>query len=84
MTSWVGRSAAEIASAVRAGEVTAAAVVTEYLERIAAVDGPVGAAGAVVVGLTNLPELAIYPFTDSAARVRCQVPAAGVHRNPEA
>ena len=142
MTSWVGRSAAEIASAVRAGEVTAAAVVTEHLERIAAVDGSVGAfvrvraaealkeaeavdarpdrgdlplagvpvaikdsvpvagepmrvgstatpslpqeadhplvarlraAGAVVVGLTNLPELAIYPFTDSAY---------GVTRNP--
>src|SRR5260221_5557206 len=31
------------------------------------------AAGAVVVGLTNLPELAIYPFTDSAY---------GVTRNP--
>ncbi|SEF93651.1 Amidase [Thermomonospora echinospora] len=31
------------------------------------------AAGAVVVGLTNLPELAIYPFTDNAF---------GVARNP--
>ncbi|HEX3958451.1 MAG TPA: amidase family protein [Trebonia sp.] len=31
------------------------------------------AAGAVVIGLTNLPELAIYPFTDSAY---------GVTRNP--
>ncbi len=31
------------------------------------------AAGAVVVGLTNLPELAIYPFTDSAF---------GITRNP--
>jgi amidase len=31
------------------------------------------AAGAVVVGLTNLPELAIYPFTDSAY---------GITRNP--
>ncbi len=31
------------------------------------------AAGAVVVGLTNLPELAIYPFTDSAF---------GIARNP--
>lgn len=31
------------------------------------------AAGAVVVGLTNLPELAIYPFTDNAF---------GVTRNP--
>ena len=31
------------------------------------------AAGAVVVGLTNLPELSIYPFTDSAF---------GIARNP--
>ena len=31
------------------------------------------AAGAVVIGLTNLPELAIYPFTDSAF---------GITRNP--
>ena len=31
------------------------------------------AAGAVVVGLTNLPELAIYPFTDSVY---------GIARNP--
>jgi amidase len=31
------------------------------------------AAGAIVVGLTNLPELAIYPFTDSAY---------GITRNP--
>ena len=31
------------------------------------------AAGAVVLGLTNLPELAIYPFTDSAY---------GITRNP--
>ena len=138
----VGRSAADIAAAVRAGEVTAGAVVRGHLDRIARLNGELGAfvrvraaeaaaeaeavdaradlaelplagvpvavkdcvpvagepmsygsaafpsgpraqdhpvvarlrgAGAVVVGLTNLPELAIYPFTDSAY---------GVARNP--
>lgn len=142
MSGWVGRSAGEIAAAVRSGEATARAVVSEHLDRIAGlnpelgafvrvrsaeamreaeeVDGradrqhlrlagvpvaikdnvPVGgepmrlgsgaapqapqagdhpvvarlrAAGAVVVGLTNLPELAIYPFTDSVF---------GIARNP--
>jgi amidase len=142
MTGWAGRTATEIAAAVRAGEVTAAAVAAEHLESITAHDPEVGAfvrvraaealkeaeavdarpdrsdlrlagvpvaikdsvpvtgepmrvgstatpslpqeadhplvarlraAGAVVVGLTNLPELAIYPFTDSAY---------GVTRNP--
>ena len=138
----IGRSAVEIATAVRAGKVTAGEVVAGHLDRIArrnaelgafvrirpaaaaaeaqAVDAradraelplagvpvavkdnvpvtgePMGygsaafpqvprdhdhpvvarlrAAGAIVVGLTNLPELAIYPFTDSVY---------GVARNP--
>ncbi|WP_035803153.1 amidase [Kitasatospora mediocidica] len=43
MASWVGRSAVEIAAAVRAGEVTAREVVAEHLTRIADVDGRVGA-----------------------------------------
>jgi amidase len=142
MTSWAGRSTADIAAAVRSGEVTAAAVAAEHLGHITARDPEVGAfvrvraaealheaeavdarpdrgdlplagvpvaikdsapvagepmrvgstatpsvpqeadhplvarlraAGAVVVGLTNLPELAIYPFTDSAY---------GITRNP--
>jgi amidase len=140
--SWVGRSATEIAAAVRAGEASATEVVREHLDRIAAADPGLGAfvrvrrekalaeagdvdaradrgelplagvpvaikdnvpvagepmrsgsaatpdapqaadhavverlraAGAVVVGLTNLPELGIYPFTDNAF---------GVSRNP--
>jgi len=135
MAGWAGRTATEIAAAVRSGEVTAGEVVGGHLDRIArlnreidafvrvraaeaaaeaaAVDAradraelplagvPVAikdtvpvtgepmrlgsaatpakpqeadhpvvarlrAAGAVVVGLTNLPELAIYPVTDSA------------------
>ena len=142
MTGWDGRTATEIAAAVRAGEVTAGEVVTAHLDRIARqnaelcafvrvraaeaaveaaevdaradraelalagvpvavkdtvpvtgepmrigsaalpgtpqdADHPVvarlRAAGAVVVGLTNLPELAIYPVTDSVF---------GVTRNP--
>jgi amidase len=139
---WVGRPAAEIAAAVRSGQVTAAQVVAEHLDRIAKVNAELGAfvrvrsaeaareaaevdaragradlplagvpvaikdaipvagepmrlgssatpaaaqekdhplvarlreAGAVVVGLTNLPEMSIYPFTDSAF---------GIARNP--
>src|SRR5215469_11609168 len=142
MTGWVGRHATDIAAAVRSGEVTAAAVVAEHLQRIGRLDAELGAfvrvraaraadeavavdsradraelplagvpvavkdtvpvagepmrlgsaampdaaqsedhpvvarlrdAGAVVVGLTNLPELAIYPFTDSVY---------GIARNP--
>jgi amidase len=142
MTGWTGQTAARIAAAVRAGEVTAAQVVAEHLAHISAHDAELGAfvrvragaaaaeaaavdtrpdladlplagvpvsvkdvisvagepvrtgsaatpanasgddhavvarlraAGAVVVGLTNLPELAIYPFTDSAY---------GITRNP--
>jgi amidase len=142
MAEWVGRTATEIASAVRSGDVTARGVVAEHLDRIAKLNAELGAfvrvrsaealreageidaradraelrlagvpvgikdnlpvagepmrlgsaaapdipqdtdhpvvarlraAGAVVVGLTNLPELAIYPFTDSAF---------GIARNP--
>ncbi|MFI9271042.1 amidase [Kitasatospora sp. NPDC052896] len=43
MADWVGRSAGEIAVAVRAGEVTASEVVAEHLARIAALDRRVGA-----------------------------------------
>lgn len=126
---WVGRTATDIAAAVRAGEVTARAVVAEHLDRIARLNPELGAfvrvretaalaeaegvtggplagvpvaikdnipvageplrhgsaatsaepepadhplvarlraAGAIIVGQTNLPELGIYPFTDSA------------------
>ena len=142
MPGWIGRPAAEIAAAVRSGQVSAREVVAEHLDRIAAVNAELGAfvrvrpaaalreaeqvderadraeltlagvpvavkdnlpvagepmrmgslaapeaaqgadhpvvtrlraAGAVVVGLTNLPELAIYPFTDSTF---------GIARNP--
>ena len=147
MAEWAGRSAADIAAAVRAGEVTAGEVVAEHVGRISRLNAELGAftriraaeaaaeaqavdalvaspqadraelplagvpvavkdnaavtgeplshgsaafpaapqqhdhpvvarlraAGAVVVGLTNLPELAIYPFTDSVY---------GIARNP--
>ncbi|HEY3872577.1 MAG TPA: amidase family protein [Actinocrinis sp.] len=140
--SWIGRPAAEIAAAVRAGEATAADVVRAHLERIAQIDPaltafrrvraaeavaeaeavdaradraelplagvPIAikdnvavageqtrngttaspeepnaedhplverlrAAGAVVVGLTNVPELCLVPMADSAF---------GIARNP--
>jgi len=142
MTDWIGRPAAEIAAAVRAGEVTASEVAAAHVERISQLNAELGAfvrvrvaeaaadaatvderadrarlplagvpvavkdcvavagepmrygsgarpavpqvadhpvvarlraAGAVVVGMTNLPELAIYPFSDSVF---------GVARNP--
>ncbi|MEW2300552.1 amidase [Streptomyces sp. NPDC006655] len=43
MTNWVGRTAAEIAAAVREKRVTPRQVVTEHLERIARLDGRIGA-----------------------------------------
>ncbi|MEU2426851.1 amidase family protein [Streptomyces sp. NPDC007851] len=43
MTNWVGRTAAEIAAAVREKEVTPRQVVAEHLERIARLDGRIGA-----------------------------------------
>ena len=142
MSEWVGRTATEIAAAVRAGDVTAREVAQAHLDRIAAIDGELGAfvrvrlgtaldeadavdartdrkdlplagvpiaikdnvpvagepmrsgsaatpdtpqekdhplvarlraAGAIVVGITNLPELGIYPFTDNVY---------GIARNP--
>ena len=142
MAGWVGRTAVEIAAAVRAGDTTAREVVAEHLDRIGGLNAELGAfvrirpaaalreaaevdrrpdreqlplagvpvaikdnlpvagepmrsgslaapdvpqgedhpvvarlrgAGAVVVGMTNLPELGIYPFTDSAL---------GIARNP--
>ncbi len=142
MADWTGRTATEIAIAVRAGQASARDVVAEHLDRIAAIDGELGAfvrvraeaalreagevdsrpdrgdlplagvpvaikdnipvtgepmrvgslatpdtpqerdhplverlrgAGAVIVGLTSLPEFAIFPFTDGPF---------GVARNP--
>lgn len=142
MTTWIGRTATEIAAAVRSGQAKARDVVLEHLNRIATLNPELGAfvrvrsaaavveagqvdvrpdradlplagvpvavkdnlpvagepmrvgsaalpdspqaedhpvvarlraAGAVVVGLTNLPELSIYPMTDSAF---------GIARNP--
>ncbi|AUG82172.1 amidase [Kitasatospora sp. MMS16-BH015] len=42
-TGWAGRTAVEIAAAVRGGEVSPRQVVTDHLDRIAAVDGRIGA-----------------------------------------
>ncbi|HZB33844.1 MAG TPA: amidase family protein [Streptosporangiaceae bacterium] len=142
MSDWVGRTATEIAAAVRAGDATAHEVTRAHLDRISAIDGELGAfvrvradaaldeaaaidaradraelplagvpiaikdnvpvagepmrrgsaatpdvpqendhplvgrlraAGAVIVGSTNLPELGLYPFTDNVY---------GMARNP--
>lgn len=142
MSNWAGRTATDISQAVRAGEVTARAVIEEHLARIAALDKDLGAfvlvrsaaalqeaseldlrpdkadlplagvpvaikdnipvagepmrcgsaafpaapqahdhpvvarlraAGAIIVGITNLPELGIFAFTDSVY---------GISRNP--
>ena len=142
MTGWTGRTATEIAAAVRSGDVSAHEVTQQHLDRIAAVDDEIGAfvrvrtkaalheadavdaqadnaglplagvpvaikdnvpvagepmrsgsaatsdapqqedhplvarlraAGAVVIGITNLPEMGIYPFTDNLY---------GIARNP--
>lgn len=142
MARWVGRTATEIAAAVRAGDARAREVVAEHLDRIGRLNAELGAfvrvrsaaalreaeevdqrpdrgqlplagvpvaikdnlpvagepmrsgslaspdvprdadhpvvarlraAGAVVVGMTNLPELGIYPLTDSGF---------GIARNP--
>lgn len=43
MSEWVGRSAGEIAAAVRSGEATALAVVSEHLDRIAGLNPELGA-----------------------------------------
>src|SRR5258708_4152841 len=43
MAAWVGRTATDIAAAVRSGDVTARSVVAEHLDRIAKVDAELGA-----------------------------------------
>jgi amidase len=43
MAAWVGRTATEIAAAVRAGEVTTRSVVAEHLDRIAKINAELGA-----------------------------------------
>src|SRR4029077_8625753 len=43
MTDWTGRTATEIAAAVRAGETTAGQVVARHLDRIAKLNGELGA-----------------------------------------
>jgi amidase len=43
MSEWVGKTATEIAAAVRAGDVTAHEVTRAHLDRIAAIDGELGA-----------------------------------------
>src|SRR6266536_1713313 len=71
-----GRTAVELAAAVRQGRASPLDVVEAHLERIAALDPRVHAfqlvrrlreAGAVPIGKTTMPELGLWPFTETAA-----------------
>ncbi|MET8244969.1 amidase [Streptomyces sp. NPDC005202] len=73
MTSWVGRSAAEIAAAVREKRATPREVVAEHLARIERLDGRVGAFRTVraEAALAEADEVAARPDLD-------ELPLAGV------
>ncbi|MGV9559233.1 amidase [Streptomyces sp. NPDC003401] len=73
MTEWVGRTAVEIAAAVRERRAEPRAVVAEHLERIARLDGRIGAFRAVRA------EAALAEADEVAARAdRDRLPLAGV------
>ncbi|MFH9861406.1 amidase [Streptomyces sp. NPDC017202] len=73
MTEWVGRTAVEIAAAVREKRAEPRAVVAEHLERIARLDGRIGAFRAVRA------EAALAEADEVAARAdRDRLPLAGV------
>ncbi|MGV9249891.1 amidase [Streptomyces sp. NPDC003697] len=73
MTSWVGRSAAEIAAAVREKRATPREVVAEHLDRIARLDGRIGAFRSVraEAALAEADEVGARPDLDG-------LPLAGV------
>lgn len=73
MTSWAGRTAAEIAAAVREGRVTSREVVAAHLARIERLDGRVGAFRTVrtEAALAEADEVAVRPDLDG-------LPLAGV------
>jgi len=73
MSAWIGRTATEIAAAVRSGEVAPATVVAEYLDRIAAVDPQLKAFQTVRA------ERALAEAADLAGRADlAELPLAGV------
>ncbi|MER5642535.1 amidase family protein [Kitasatospora sp. NPDC002227] len=84
-TGWAGRTAVEIAAAVRRGEVTPRQVVADHLERIAAVDGQVGAFRKVLgeralreaEQLAARPDLAELPLAGVPVAVKDNLPVEG-------
>ena len=83
--SWVGRSAVDIAEAVRKGTTTATAVIDEHLAAIAARDGRIGAfrrvraeeARADAEAVQARPDLADLPLAGVPVAIKDNVPIAG-------
>ena len=85
MTDWTGRTAAEIAAAVRAGETTASQVVGGHLDRIAKLNGELGAfirvraaeAASEAEAAGKRADLAELPLAGVPVAVKDTVPVAG-------
>jgi amidase len=84
MTSQIGRTAVEIADDVRAGRLTAREVVQEHLDRIAALDGRVGAfmvvraeAALVEADVDGRPDRASLPLAGVPVAVKDNIPLTG-------
>jgi len=83
--SWVGRSAVEIAEAVRTGQATATAVIEDHLAAIAALDGTIGAfrrvrvaeARAEARAVQKRPDLAELPLAGVPVAVKDNIAVAG-------
>lgn len=83
--SWVGRSAVEIAEAVRRGTTTARAVIEDHLAAIAARDGEIGAfrrvraeeARAEAEAVQDRPDRAGLPLAGVPVAIKDNIPIAG-------
>ena len=83
--SWVGRSAADIAEAVRKGTTTATEVIEDHLAAIAARDGEIGAfrrvraeeARAEARAVQARPDLADLPLAGVPVAIKDNIPIAG-------
>jgi len=85
MTDWTGRTATEIAAAVRTGETTAGQVVAGHLDRIAKLNGELGAfirvraaeAASEAKAVGQRADLAELPLAGVPVAVKDAVPVAG-------
>jgi amidase len=85
MGAWIGRTAGEIATAVRTGEVTPAQVVREHLDQIARLEPQVGAfvrvlaerAVAEAEALGGRGDLAALPLAGVPIAIKDNIPVAG-------